>query len=435
MKGFFTSCLFIVYTCDASCTTMSTSSSPAVLSNDTNITSAGDVYDSMTSLYIHLLKKYDSRVKPRRNLSEPVTITGSFALQGILAFDTASQKLSILGYFIMKWSDEILVWDPLLHDLIEALRFPIGQVWTPNMMTLFSFAENSKIGSPNDIITIWSNGTVRWTPENTFKILCDVNTKFYPFDRQSCEFYVYVSDTTTSETDLTEIRTEISNINFRANSEWKVVSISSERIVRSILSVIRIILELKRRHEFITHTIIAPLVLLSILNVGVIIVPVESGEKGSIAVTIFLSYGIFISTISDELPHNSLNISYMLIYILLLLLFSVIAVVYTYMESYIYTRFGNQKVSSRWLRKVLNFLKLTPNSKPSPRTTSNTDKDKTNLKCTQKLDLNEYTLESDELKWIALLQKMDIVVFMFFLTLILITTPAFFVFMAYAAEN
>ena len=39
-------------------------------------------------------------------------------------------------------------------------------------------------------------------------------------------------------------------------------------------------------------------------------------EKGSIFVTIFLSYGIFIGKISDGLPHNSLNMPFFLIFIL-----------------------------------------------------------------------------------------------------------------------
>ena len=433
IKCFLTCLLFITVSVVGS-SSVSPLSAPTVSPNATLSTGTG--YKSMTSLYTKLLNDYDTRVRPRTNLSESVNVTGLFSLTGILEFDTASQKLTMLGYFIIMWSDEILVWNPVLHDGISVMKFPLGQIWTPALMIQTSFMGNGKIGSVDNVITVWSDGKVLWAPEDTYKIICDVNIQFYPFDKQSCEFYMYMSDTVISEVDLAEFNTDASNIHFKKNSEWGFDNIRSEKIVFYSTPMIHVILELKRRHDFIVYTIIAPLVLLSVLNVGVFIVPIDSGEKGSIAVTIFLSYGVFISTISDELPHNSLNISYILTYILLLLLLSVTAVVYAYVQSFIYARYANETVTLGCLRKILHSLhKVSPNTAENTAVTAEVEKDQDGQTFVSKVAKSEHSVKSDGLIWNVLLRRMDVVVFVFFFLVVIVATVAFFGCMIHGAGD
>ena len=431
--------LFIASAVDMSSASTSVSVTSTILPtgntpHTNNTLSTGPAYNSMTNLYTELLKNYDTRVRPRKNLSEPVKITGSFLLSGVLDFDTASQKLTILGYFIMVWSDEMLVWDSVLHDGIVEMKFPISQVWTPVMIASTSFAGNGKIGNDDNVLSVSSRGYVLWVPEDTYKIICDVNIQFYPFDKQYCDFHLYISDTVVSEVNLAELSANM-NTHFKESSEWRCISVRSERNVYFNTAMIRIVLELERRREFIQYTMIAPLLLLSVLNVGVFIVPVDSGEKGSIAVTIFLAYGVFISTISDELPHNSLKISYILIYILLLLLLSVTAVVYAYVQSFIYARYANERVTLGCLRR-LDFRKISPNTKPNTAIiATELEKDQNDQTFESKLNNNERSVERDVFTWVALLRKMDVVVFAFFFLVVVIATSAFFGYMSHESAQ
>ena len=57
-------------------------------------------YQNKTDLYENILTGYDKRVKPRKDQSESVKVTFLFRILGITEFDTASQKLSILGIFL-----------------------------------------------------------------------------------------------------------------------------------------------------------------------------------------------------------------------------------------------------------------------------------------------------------------------------------------------
>ena len=60
--------------------------------NDYDNTSTINVYNSIAKLNKELLKNYDTRVIPRKNISQSIDILAIFLLQGVLELDTVSQK-------------------------------------------------------------------------------------------------------------------------------------------------------------------------------------------------------------------------------------------------------------------------------------------------------------------------------------------------------
>ena len=396
--------------------------------------SIANVYTSTINLYKEVLENYDTRVLPRKNASQPIDISAIFILQGVFELDTVSQKLSILGYYMLSWRDEILVWNASTHGGIDKIKLPISQVWVPPLKFSQTHGGKGIIGDNDDIVEITSDGRSALTTDNTYSIFCDVNIKFYPFDKHDCVFYVFVTQMNYLDVNITTFITQLSSIYYKENTEWKVVRIRSTRLVFLSYVMIRINLELERRHEFILFTTICPLVLLSVINVGVFLVPVNSGEKGSISVTIFLSYSVFITAISEELPRNSLNISYILIYIFLLLLLSILAVVYAYLQSYLYDRYANERVTFSCLRKLLNV----PISVKSSKISAIASQSEIN----QATDHNKATFIIDEsspknnhLTWHTLLQRLDVIVFTCLLLIVVIATPIFFAFLSSGLNN
>ena len=93
---------------------------------------------------------------------------------------------------------------------------------------------------------------------------------------------------------------------------------------------------LRRRPEFVIYTTVVPLVLLSVLNACVVLVPVSSGEKGSIAVTLFLSYCVYLTAIGQTLPPNSLKSSYLLLYMTIVQCFSALTMLFSIVETRMY---------------------------------------------------------------------------------------------------
>ena len=64
-----------------------------------------------------------------------------------------------------------------------------------------------------------------------------------------------------------------------------------------------------RRTQFYNLNVMMPIVLTSLLVVLVFIVPVESGEKVSYVLTVFLSLAVLLTIVADSLPSTSITTS------------------------------------------------------------------------------------------------------------------------------
>ena len=269
-----------------------------------------------------------------------------------------------------------------------------------------------EIYNTRDVVTYTFEGSASWSAEGMYNVICEVNVKYYPFDKQTCNMRVYVDSTTRDSIDLISLDKRGAMEQFSPNSEWKLLNVTLEKHIYLDVAVIMITLELERRTDFILYTVVAPLMLLSILNVGVFLVPVSSGEKASIAVTIFLSYGVFSSIIISDLPHHSLNVSYLLLYLLTLLIISVVTVTYAYVESWIYSHLGDIPVK-------INIFK-SRNRVSGNGVSLNEHQEKENVVLPGDKDLPQ------SLTWRDLLRTMDLIIFFVGLIAGIILTAVFF---------
>ena len=64
-------------------------------------------------------------------------------------------------------------------------------------------------------------------------------------------------------------------------------------------------LELKRKPLLIVVNVLLPIAFLSVLNVLVFIIPVDSGQRVSYCITVLLSISVFFTIVSDTLPKSS----------------------------------------------------------------------------------------------------------------------------------
>ena len=398
------------------------------------------------ALYTHLLDGYDTRIRPTTNQSKAVVVSVYFALTNILDFQTASQKFDVLGYFFFTWTDEFLKWNISQYSGVGVMKIPQSQIWTPTIIISKIYDGESKVGHVSDRVAVTWDGSVTWQPEGTYHIICEVQITFYPFDQQICVLTFYVSDESLLEVELIEdsyggVRTD----KFTENSEWKLLEVYAEREVEYGAYIMNVNIALGRRFEFILFTVIAPLIILSVLNLCVFLVPIESEEKGSFSVTIFLSYGVFVSEISSSLPHNSLNLPYLLIYMLLLLIFSVLTVIYAIIQSRIFTLKADQPVNlvclksfCQWKQtKVTPIQSIPPNPgcmtafemkekvtpiqsiplEPDCKTAFETKKEDPDLKPQP---------DQGQMTWREFLRKIDFVAFCVFLVIISTCTTYFF---------
>ena len=186
-----------------------------------------------------------------------------------------------------------------------------------------------------------------------------MNIQYFPFDEQTCIITYYAADETTTTLELDHyLGLDMSE--YTDNPSWIVVAATRKRYVKNNNWHVDVEFRFQRRANFATFTLVIPLMTLTFLNVCVFLVPIKSGEKGAFSITIFLSYGIFFTVVSDSLPHNSLQVSFFIVFIVMLLCVSVISVFYTVLQAKIIAAVGQKQCPIHCFRRQLGNNRVKP---------------------------------------------------------------------------
>ena len=84
----------------------------------------------------------------------------------------------------------------------------------------------------------------------------------------------------------------------------------------------RIMVKLQRRHAFLMVNIFSPFLLLTIVNLFVFMVPMDSAGSVSYAITVLLSFTVFLSLVKANTRKSSLTVSLFSVYMLMVLFYS-----------------------------------------------------------------------------------------------------------------
>ena len=93
----------------------------------------------------------------------------------IISFETATQKLSVLGIFNFTWKDEILNWNPLAYRGIGFAKFPINQVWAPSIALAKLFDGHDVVA---DVVIYSYDGHATWIHVGKYNMVCHVTIQF-----------------------------------------------------------------------------------------------------------------------------------------------------------------------------------------------------------------------------------------------------------------
>ena len=147
------------------------------------------------------------------------------------------------------------------------------------------------------------------------------------------------------------------NLNyFLPNNAWTLDSTRVENFQKAdIDGMVKVELVLKRKPLYFCVSMLAPILLLAILNPLVFILPPESGERVSYAVTIFLSVAVFITLVSDHMPKSSSPISNTSYFLMTAVIFSAMVIVVTMFSMRLHLR-GSSEKEPKCLRMVFFVL-------------------------------------------------------------------------------
>ncbi|XP_067662181.1 neuronal acetylcholine receptor subunit alpha-6-like isoform X2 [Haliotis asinina] len=219
----------------------------------------------------------------------------------------------------MSWIDERLTWPSTTN--IEYLIYSIKEIWTPNLVITNYVDDFGLIGIYEDgpvPLRVSNEGRVVWTLRVATTTTCQADITYYPYDIQTCQIQVMEWAHPVNEVDL--LPEGIVSSSFQSDGEWELQSAYLESYGEigahnSTYEKIKYTFHFQRQFHWYIPLMMIPLGVLSLLMPGVFLVPVETGEKMSYALTVMLSFTVISSFLFETLPTVSVNYSLLGVYI------------------------------------------------------------------------------------------------------------------------
>ena len=318
-----------------------------------------------------LLKNYRNDIKP----AETIDLKVGMALRALNNINQIDGTLEMNVWLRYWWKDTMLVWNSTEWGC-RKLNFFTHQensIWTPDVY-LYNTAELPLQELDNTMAMVYADGSVIWSRPGMLKSTCQFELEHFPYDTQICSLKFGSWSYSKAELNLSLPDTNTLDIsNFQPNQGWDLVNWDAEveekkyTCCPEIYQDLVINLKLKRDPSYYRLNIIIPTFATASLMIVSLLIPWDSGERISFAVTVMLSIIVFLLILSENLPKTKTKplLSRML---LGLVFFSLFVVFFTIVVSYLRstnieccipkieeeTRAGQIQVRSSSYREAMN---------------------------------------------------------------------------------
>ena len=305
--------LLVLVTVMSRCTTTTKNHASAVTANrdETQANAAGASRRAMAELMEHIqnlsvVKQKAPPVTDAKDGDPKVAVDVLVMLASVISVDDAEQTMTSAIHFYCSWRDMALQWNASDFSGVRTIEVALGSIWTPHLFIMNSDVHRNIIQHANHL-EVHSDGGVKAQIPFTAQTLCSMNLEKFPYDTQRCSLIV---DTISRQAaiNLTFMLMDPSVSEIMAHkSDWELVRMSYKGVYyygQDAELIPSVEIELRRRTTFYTVILVLPMVLTSIMNTLVFLVPLQSGEKISFLVTIFVSTSVFITFFKDVMPRG-----------------------------------------------------------------------------------------------------------------------------------
>ena len=166
-------------------------------------------------------------------------------------------------------------------------------------------------------VTISSSGQVGFVPGLKWVTSCKVDLRYFPYDRQQCNITLVNWSYGTS---LRFMALEPSLLLYEENDSWELDNVTTgDGFMMPEISgvpVVYLTVSIRRKPQYYFMNVLIPCILTSLLSITVFILPVESEEKISLAITVSLSYTVLLLMISEITPASGISMPYLSEYLI-----------------------------------------------------------------------------------------------------------------------
>lgn len=300
-------------------------------------------------LFDELFNDYNPDVRPTLEYQHTLLVNVSVNLIALHSLEERSQTLSATIWIDLEWTDVHLTWNRSEYNNIQSIIVPADKIWNPDICVTNEVTNNKcLVRSDDGKALLEHNGkvTIWWNKE--VKTGCDVDISQYPFDTQNCAIKIGTWYSVDEKIKLERKSDKLDLDNYSPNEEWDIVfSNVTEIPVEDELNFtdLKFSMVIDRRPLFYLYSTVLPILLLSVLNMVCFVVPVESGEKIGMTMAIFLTFAVFMSMISSNIPRSSEHVFKFGIFMTMHLLMSGLTIIVEVLVTNIYYKPKDMKMN------------------------------------------------------------------------------------------
>lgn len=310
----------------------------------------GQTLANVYQLHSDVFANYNKEVIPNANRSNPMDIQIGFFLLTITKFEEIDETIEVNAGLFTSWNDGGISWDPTQYGGKSSLSILQSNIWTPPLVLVNNVEDLKPIeGEFQFMSTVLYNGLTFWAPGGVMKAKCTTDISKFPFDSQTCTLQFVTWGLTQADVTLSLAPTNSFDLTFFVpNSNWKLTGNRPYTYSLGGYSGYNVDITIQREPLYFLLMVVCPTLLFSLLNPLVFLLPVESGERISLAMTILLSYAIFLTLVSAAIPSSSNPMCILLIMMVVIIIVSGMIVFSVIIISAIYCRDEKQKMNKLW---------------------------------------------------------------------------------------
>eukprot|EP00794_Sanderia_malayensis_P009918 gene9918-10935_t len=271
--------------------------------------------DAETRLLNDLFKNYTREARPTIDDNDTVNVTFGFTVSQLVDIHEKNQILMISAFIRQVWTNPLLAWNAADYNNITTINVYPTKVWLPDIVLYNNADEDKSFGGNldrlNTRVILESSGKSKWLAPVILKSKCAINVKFFPFDEQRCimKFGSWTYDK--ARLNLLPEDPEADLTKYLPNAEWLMVGIPAKRnevkyiCCPELYPDVTYTVIVKRRSLFYLCNLIFPMTMIGMLTMLSFLLPAESGERISLAITLLLAMTVFMLVVADIIPATS----------------------------------------------------------------------------------------------------------------------------------
>eukprot|EP00794_Sanderia_malayensis_P013706 gene13706-15135_t len=263
----------------------------------------------------HIFNGYNPEARPVFRDADAVNVTLGLTISQIIDVDEKNQIFTVSVFMRQSWFNPVLAWNKTQFNNISSINVRPKKLWLPDIVLYNNADSDITFGGNfdrlNTRVILSHTGKNAWLGPVIIKSKCSIDVTNFPFDQQSCSLKFGSWTYDGFRLDLLKEADSAELSKYLPNAEWKLVAVPAVRNEVKYFCCIEPYPDvtytfiIKRRSLFYLTNLIFPMVLMSVLTMLSFLLPAESGERVSLAITLLLAMTVFMLVVADMIPPTS----------------------------------------------------------------------------------------------------------------------------------